>query len=85
MSYFASGPDNTPQYIFGPPTSFRKAASDLSPDVLGELPLVPLISSGGDRGMPAILAPPEVGEADVAKSVMLEIARVVWSKVGKPE
>ncbi|KAF9262136.1 P-loop containing nucleoside triphosphate hydrolase protein [Marasmius fiardii PR-910] len=45
----------TPQYIFGPSTSFHNTAKALSLPVLAELPLVPGVSTSGDLGVPYML------------------------------
>lgn len=44
-----------PHYLFGTPNRFRSVAAQLGAPVLGELPLVSDVSTGGDAGAPYIL------------------------------
>jgi len=81
MSYFSCGSCNTPHHIFGPLTPFHNTAEELSLKVLGELPLVAAVSSGGDAGMPAILGSDH--QAAEVKQVMKAVACTVWSGVGQ--
>ncbi|QRV86136.1 cytosolic Fe-S cluster assembly factor NBP35 [Ceratobasidium sp. AG-Ba] len=58
----------TRHYIFGPPDSFVKTTNDMGAPLLGQLPLIPSISSGGDRGVPALLISESDGSTDIASS-----------------
>lgn len=49
----------------------------MSTSVLGELPLVPSVSSGGDSGVPVVLTPDGESSSEV-QSVMKDIARKVY-------
>ena len=48
-------------------------------EVLGQLPLEPLISQRGDAGKPIVL---DRQSASVGRDVFLEVARKVWTKLG---
>ncbi|KAI0670105.1 P-loop containing nucleoside triphosphate hydrolase protein [Trametes maxima] len=54
-SHFICPSCTTPHELFGPPAAFRATAARFGVDVLGELPLVPGVSKGGDRGVPYAL------------------------------
>ena len=56
-TYFLCSSCSTKHYLFGNTESIRKAARDLQIAVLGELPLVSLVSEGGDVGIPFMLSP----------------------------
>lgn len=49
----------------------------MSTSVLGELPLIPSVSSGGDSGVPVVLASQNESSLEVQR-VMKEIARKVY-------
>jgi len=65
--------------IFGPLDSFHQVAANLSLPVLGELPLVPLLSAGGDAGRPLVLSTDK--GAEETKKVMGGLADFVWTKI----
>lgn len=73
----------TKHYLFGRPNSFIKTAIDMGAPVLGQLPLIPSVSSGGDEGTPAMLCPEEGGFANVTEvqSAMRSIAELVWKQI----
>ncbi|KAI6026530.1 hypothetical protein PISMIDRAFT_284698 [Pisolithus microcarpus 441] len=84
QSYFVCPSCVTPHYVFGSPTAFRTIATSLNVPVLGELPLVKGVSTGGDGGVPYILtASKEQADEDSAggavwRNVMQEMAGDVW-------
>jgi len=82
QSHFTCPSCSTPHHLFGSPDSFRATASRLGVDVLGELPLVPGVSEGGDKGAPyALLSGGKAGSADGGdewKEVMKGVAGRVW-------
>lgn len=87
QSYFLCPSCSTPHHLFGSPGQFRGTAARLGVDVLGELPLVPGVSSGGDQGVPYALvgdtekqAQDGVGGADW-KATMESVAGKVWSSL----
>ncbi|OBZ77303.1 Iron-sulfur protein IND1 [Grifola frondosa] len=64
QSYFICPSCSTPHYLFGSPDSFRATAGRLGVDILGELPLVPDVSVGGDKGVPfALMNGEQTGES----------------------
>lgn len=52
MAYFLAPGSREPHYIFGPSTSFHQTCTDLSLDILAEIPMDPQIASTGDLGSP---------------------------------
>ncbi|KIY63546.1 P-loop containing nucleoside triphosphate hydrolase protein [Cylindrobasidium torrendii FP15055 ss-10] len=62
QAHFRCGGCGEPHYLYGSPDGFRKVAQDVGVDVLAELPVVPGVSRGGDKGVPyALLADEEAG------------------------
>ncbi|KAF7324849.1 P-loop containing nucleoside triphosphate hydrolase protein [Mycena kentingensis (nom. inval.)] len=55
LASFVCSSCQTPHRLFGPTESFHEVASRLEIPVLGELPLVPGVSIGGDGGVPFAL------------------------------
>ncbi|KAF8610168.1 P-loop containing nucleoside triphosphate hydrolase protein [Ceratobasidium sp. AG-I] len=72
-------------YIFGSPESFLKATSEMGAPVLGQLPLVPYVSSGGDEGTPAVLGANKSESQDSleVQVVMRSVAEAVWGAINK--
>ncbi|KAF8312861.1 P-loop containing nucleoside triphosphate hydrolase protein [Clavulina sp. PMI_390] len=83
MSHFTcpTCPPNTaePHYIFGPTTHFHKAAREMGTSVLGELPLVPGVSRGGDAGIPIVLHPGESAQEREVGEVMREVGSKIYT------
>ncbi|KAA1475454.1 P-loop containing nucleoside triphosphate hydrolase protein [Dentipellis sp. KUC8613] len=52
QSYFLCPSCTTSHHLFGSPDVFNQTAEQLGVPVLGELPLIPGVSSGGDAGVP---------------------------------
>ncbi len=80
-SHFICPSCSSPHELFGSPASFRATAARFGVDVLGELPLVPGVSHGGDRGVPYTLSSAqEAGEAGGKqwKETMAGVANKVW-------
>jgi ATP-binding protein involved in chromosome partitioning len=78
QSYFICPSCDTPHRLFGPPD----AAMGLGVEVLGELPLTPGVSTGGDAGLPYALINAH-SETDGAagrqwREAMTGIAERVW-------
>ena len=69
MSWF-TGDDGTRYELFGRGGGAALAA-DLGVPLLGQVPLVPAIREGGDRGAPVVVADPE-GEAAAAFAALAE-------------
>ncbi|KAG8691846.1 hypothetical protein FRC11_007812 [Ceratobasidium sp. 423] len=67
-------------YLFGSPDSFLRTTSEMGVPVLGQLPLAPHVSSGGDQGVPAMVQTStddrkELGEV---QSTMQTMAQRIW-------
>ncbi|OSD06016.1 P-loop containing nucleoside triphosphate hydrolase protein [Trametes coccinea BRFM310] len=83
-SHFICPSCTTPHELFGSPSAFRATAARFGVDVLGELPLVPGVSRGGDRGVPYALYSTNGadGAADPGgkewKETMAGVAGKVW-------
>ncbi|KAK0473340.1 ParA/MinD ATPase like-domain-containing protein [Armillaria novae-zelandiae] len=77
QSHFVCGTCSTPHYLFGSPDRFREAARLMEVDVLGELPLVPGVSEGGDSGVPYALS----GRNEAWNDVMRGVAEKVWASL----
>ncbi|RPD63149.1 P-loop containing nucleoside triphosphate hydrolase protein [Lentinus tigrinus ALCF2SS1-6] len=85
-SHFICPSCSSPHELFGSPASFRATAARFGVDVLGELPLVPGVSQGGDRGVPyALYNAQEAGEAGGKqwKDTMAGVASKVWQFLSK--
>ncbi|KAH8119413.1 P-loop containing nucleoside triphosphate hydrolase protein [Phellopilus nigrolimitatus] len=85
-SYFLCPSCDTPHFLYGSAESFRRAASDVGTPILGELPLVPEVSTGGDKGVPFMLNPP--GDShnraeEEWKKVMLDISNKLWDALDR--
>lgn len=76
MSHFSCPSCSEKHELFGNSMGMIKASTDLGLDILGQLPLVPLISEGGDRGQPIMVQGDERGEE--VRSVMHTVGRRVW-------
>lgn len=72
-------------YLFGSPDSFVKTTAETGVPVLGQLPLVPYVSSGGDQGIPALLQSPGSDRKDLleVQAVMESIAQTVWGELNQ--
>ncbi|KAI0320137.1 P-loop containing nucleoside triphosphate hydrolase protein [Amylostereum chailletii] len=55
QSYFLCPSCTTPHHLFGTPDRFNAVAEQLGVPVLGQLPLLPGVSTSGDRGAPYAL------------------------------
>lgn len=78
MSYLEL-PDGSRSYVFGMGGGV-KTAEDLGTHLLGDVPLIPAIREGGDRGEPIVAREPDgpAGQAFTA------IARALWQKLTVP-
>ncbi|KAF8502939.1 P-loop containing nucleoside triphosphate hydrolase protein [Russula emetica] len=81
QSYFLCPTCSTPHYLFGP----SDAAKALGVKFLGELPLTPGVSTGGDAGLPyAIINPRSDTDGPTGQlwqESMLAIAGLVWESL----
>ena len=82
QSHFLCPSCAEPHELFGSPAAFRATAARFGADVLGELPLVPGVSAGGDRGVPYALYAGGAGAEDAGgrrwKETMAGVAGRVW-------
>jgi ATP-binding protein involved in chromosome partitioning len=84
QSHFMCPECEARHYLYGPPEAFRATAARLGVDVLGELPLVPGVSQGGDAGLPYGLLPStQYGDQDSVGgkqwlTEMRQVAEKVW-------
>ena len=87
QAHFICPSCSSPHELFGSPASFRATAAQFSVDVLGELPLVPGVSQGGDRGVPYALHSGSGGSMDAGgkqwKETMADVAARVWQFLSK--
>jgi len=84
QSHFICPSCDTNHQLFGSPDAFRNTASLLDIEVLGELPLVPGVSSGGDEGVPyALLADERRRHDGLAGSQWMETMAAVAAKIWK--
>lgn len=83
QSYFLCPSCTTPHYLFGSADRLRSVADRLSLPVLGELPLVPGVSDGGDAGVPYMLAGGDGGGkgGEEWKGTMKGLAGRVWEEL----
>lgn len=68
-------------HLFGSPTSFRATANRLGIDILGELPLIPGVSEGGDRGVPYALTSSDPAMDGRGGKQWIEVMEGVGAKV----
>ncbi|KAI0336028.1 P-loop containing nucleoside triphosphate hydrolase protein [Cubamyces sp. BRFM 1775] len=85
-SHFICPSCTTPHQLFGSPAAFRATAARYNVNVLGELPLVPGVSHGGDRGVPyALYSAAEASDPGGKewKETMASVAGQVWQFLSK--
>lgn len=76
--------------MYGYPDKFREIADKLGLKILAEMPVVPDVSAGGDKGIPSILLPSAFveSEPDAVKTnlqqwneEMNRVAAKVWDTI----
>ncbi|KAH9829041.1 P-loop containing nucleoside triphosphate hydrolase protein [Rhodofomes roseus] len=74
-----------PHHLYGPPDPFRATAARLGAPVLGELPVAPGVSTGGDAGVPYVLLPEQHRARDPAgwDRTMSAVAERVWAALSR--
>ncbi|GAA5877222.1 hypothetical protein JCM16303_006205 [Sporobolomyces ruberrimus] len=80
MSHFLCPGSSTPHYIFGPPAPFLETCSDLSLDVLAQIPIEPAVSARGDAGAPVVMLD-QGSEATEARKAFLALGNEVWRRL----
>lgn len=83
MSYFVCPHCGKREEIFGSGGG-REAAETLGVPLLAQVPLMPALREGGDRGMPIVVSDPDAPASLALMEAAGEIARSTRSKVGKP-
>ena len=83
MSYFVCPHCGEREEIFGSGGG-REAAETLGVPLLAQVPLMPALREGGDRGMPIVVSDPDAPASRALMEAAGEIARSTKSKVGKP-
>lgn len=83
MSYFVCPHCGEREEIFGSGGG-REAAETLGVPLLAQVPLMPALREGGDRGMPIVVSDPDAPASLALMEAAGEIARSTRSKVGKP-
>ena len=81
QSHFFCPQCDTPHELYGSAERFTYVASQLGAHVLGQLPLVPGVSTSGDGGRPYALVGGGAAEgkgAEMWKSEMGAVADAVW-------
>ncbi|GAA5924563.1 hypothetical protein JCM1841_003422 [Sporobolomyces salmonicolor] len=80
MSHFLCPGSSTPHYIFGPPAPFLQTCTDLSLDVLAQIPIEPAVSAHGDAGAPLVMLSKEEEGAE-ARKAFLKLGEEVWRRL----
>jgi len=87
MSYFEA-PDTGTRYALFGSGGGRKAAEEFEVPLLAELPLVPEICEGGDRGVPVVLADPDgaAGRAyvELARATAARLSTLAMAEAARP-
>lgn len=82
MSHYVCPSCSDRHPLFGSTEHFDKASKKLNMDVLGQLPLEPIISQRGDAGKPIVL---DQQSKSIGRDVFLDVARKLWSKLDAVE
>jgi ATP-binding protein involved in chromosome partitioning len=83
MSYFVCPHCGERTSIFGEGGG-REAAETLGVPLLGEIPLMPALREGGDRGTPIVVSDPDSVAGLALRDAARELARTSRTRVGKP-
>lgn len=81
QSHFTCSCCSTKHQVFGSLDSFHSTADDLSLDVLGQIPIVPDISTGGDTGVPIMVQNDPAGNE--TRDAFRSVAKAVWKSLGR--
>jgi len=82
-SYFLCPSCATPHRLYGSANNVHRMAGEVGTSVLGELPLIPEVSEGGDRGTPFMLTTNDDAPGAPSrawKSVMNSVANRLWER-----
>jgi ATP-binding protein involved in chromosome partitioning len=82
MSYFVDGAGQR-QMIFGSGGGIA-TAERLGAPLLGQVPLIPAIREGGDRGMPVVVSDPESAAAGVFRGMAEALLEMLAKEASRP-
>lgn len=80
MSHFTCPSCSDKHELFGSSAGMLKASQDMNLQMLGQLPLVPTVSQGGDLGRPVMVQSDEKGNE--VRQVMHGVGKAVWEYLG---
>jgi ATP-binding protein involved in chromosome partitioning len=83
MSYFVCPHCGERTSIFGEGGG-QEAADTLGVPLFGQIPLMPEVREGGDRGIPIVVSNPDSAAGEALLSAARELARMSKTRIGKP-
>ena len=83
MSWFVCPHCGERERIFGEGGG-QEAAETLGVELLGQVPLLPALRTGGDVGVPIVVSDPDSPAGEALREAARAIASVTRTKVGKP-
>jgi ATP-binding protein involved in chromosome partitioning len=83
MSYFVCPHCGERTTIFGEGGG-QVAADTLGVPLLGQIPLMPTLREGGDRGTPIVVSDPDSPAGQALRAAAGQLARISRTLVGKP-
>jgi ATP-binding protein involved in chromosome partitioning len=83
MSWFVCPHCGERERIFGEGGG-QEAADTLGVELLGQVPLLPALRTGGDVGVPIVVSDPDSPAGEALRQAARAIASVTRTKVGKP-
>ena len=83
MSWFACPHCGEREAIFGEGGG-QEAADTLGVELLGQVPLLPALRTGGDVGVPIVVSDPDSPAGQALREAARSVAKVTKTKVGKP-
>jgi ATP-binding protein involved in chromosome partitioning len=83
MSWFVCPHCGEREAIFGEGGG-QQAADTLGVELLGQVPLLPALRTGGDVGVPIVVSDPDSPAGEALRQAAREIAKVTKTRVGKP-
>jgi ATP-binding protein involved in chromosome partitioning len=83
MSWFVCPHCGERERIFGEGGG-QEAADTLGVELLGQVPLLPALRTGGDVGVPIVVSDPDSPAGEALREAARAIASVTRTKVGKP-
>src|SRR4051812_14161069 len=83
MSWFVCPHCGESERIFGEGGG-QEAADTLGVELLGQVPLLPALRTGGDVGVPIVVSDPDSPAGEALREAARAIASVTRTKIGKP-